>query len=461
MPSAEQGIESVLKVEVSPDKLEARLIARGPCQGFDAQLVRRFLQEYGITEGVSEDALEKVAALKQNEGLVVARGRAAEKTIQHRIDFFFPDSGEIHLEEQTDGSIDFREIGKFNNFEEGAILAMLSPGEEGKSGIDVFGKEIPAEKLAKAKIPTGKLVGVTEDGLQAVAKASGHVCKVDGKITVLPKIQIPGDIDYSVGNIRFMGDVDVAGSVLAGFEVEAGGNLTIRGNVENATIKAGKDMTVGGVVFGRGDCIINVGGNASFIEIDSVRADVMGNLKVKNAIRHSTVRCGGNIEILSPSGVIVGGETYALEKIKTANLGSQMGTLTRITVGTNPFVHREIAETERKMNALHGKMSQVKSHISTVQRKLAKDSVPPALKELFEKLQAARDALQLEIDTADNHSNELRQKLVALGAASVDVSNILHSGVYFRIRHAQARTFSEERRVRAEDEAGEVKFNPL
>lgn len=461
MASAEQGIDSVLKVEVSPDKLEARLIAKGSCENFDAPLVKRYLNEFGICEGIIEESLEKVQSLNKGEGLVVARGRAAEKTIQHRIDFFFPDSGEIRLEEQTDGSIDFREIGKFNNFEEGAILAMMTPGEEGRAGIDVFGKEVLPEKLAKARIPAGKLVGVTDDGLQAIAKASGHVCKIDGKITVLPKIQVPGDIDYSVGNIRFLGDVDVAGSVLAGFEVEAGGNLNIRGNVENAVINAGKDLTINGVVFGRGDCKIHAGGNAAFLEIDSARVDVMGGLKVKNAIRHSIVRVGASIEILSPNGVIVGGEIYALEKVKTANLGSNMGTLTKVTVGTNPFVHKQIADIERKLNALHAKMTQVKSHISTVQRKLGKEGTPPALKELFGKLQAAQVALEKEIKSNEAQSNELRQKLVALGSASVEISGTLFSGVYFRIRHAQARTFGEERRVRAEDEGGEVKFVPL
>lgn len=461
MSSAEQGIDSVLKVEVSQDKIEARIVARDVCEAFDTQQVRRFLQEFGITEGISDEALERVSGLKKGEGIVVARGRAPEKTVQHRIDFFFPDSGEVHLEEQTDGTIDFREIGKFNNFEEGAILAMMTPGEEGKPGIDVFGKEIPAEKLAKAKLPIGKLVGATDDGLQAIAKASGHVCKVDGKITVLPKIQVPGDIDYSVGNIRFLGDVDVAGSVLAGFEVDAGGNLNIRGNVENAVIKSGKDLTINGVVFGRGDCRIHAGGNAAFLEIDSAKVDVLGSMKVKNAIRHSIVRCGIGIEVLSPNGVIVGGEIYALQKIKTANLGSHMGTLTKITVGTNPFVHKDIAEAERKVNALHAKLSQVKSHISTVQRKLGKEGTPPALKELFEKLQAANSALEKEISDTENHTSELRQKLVALEAASVEVTGTLFSGVYFRIRHAQARTFTEVRRVKAEDEAGEVKFNPL
>ncbi|MEP0813604.1 MAG: DUF342 domain-containing protein [bacterium] len=461
MSEIDKQIEQCLSLQISQDWMEAKFKCLSEPAGFTKEDLRAYLSERMVTQGVLENGLEEALKLAPGNTAIVAKGTPVQATVQPRIDYFFPLTEDVEVAEKSDGSVDFREIGRFNNFEAGAILAIKTPGREGVQGMDIRGKCIEPEKLKDIKIPVGKMVELSEDGTQALAKSGGHACRVDGKITILSRIQIPGDIDYSTGNIRFLGDVDVAGNILAGFQLEVGGTLTVRENIENATIRVGKDLIVNGTVFGKSGTVIVVNGNASFREVDSAALDVMGDLVVKNAIRHSTIRCGGNIEITSKNGVIVGGEVSALRTIKAANLGSNMGTLTRITVGTNPFIHQEIDQIEKRLEVLRTKLSQVDTHLQLMDKKVAKGDASPTLQELHSKLTSAKATLKKEIAACESSSNELRQKLVELGTAHVEVQDTLYSGVVITVRRSKARTYDEHRRVRAEEEAGEVKFFPI
>jgi uncharacterized protein len=461
MAGSIEDLEKVLKIEVSEDRLEARLFSIGSTEGLTREDCRTLLVAYGLSEGIQLSQLDSIGSLGIGQSLLCAKGKSPIPTQQPKIDYFFPVDTHGHLATEGDGSVNFREIGKFNNSEEGKVLAVLTPGVLGISGVDVYGREIGVEPLQQKKIVVGKLVELTPDGMRAIAKVSGHACRIDGKITILPKIQIPGDVDYSVGNIHFIGDVDIAGNILSGFTVEVEGNLMVAKNIENANVKVGKDLFVNGNVFGRGGCKIEVGGKATFNEIDSATVDVLGELVVRNGIRHSSIRCGGSIEITSNNGVIVGGDVSALRKIKTGNLGNSMGTVTRASVGFNPFVHQQLANVGKAIEELNAKLTQIQNHHSVLERKMVGSNPQESMIELSNKLKAAEAAVMLEIKDKEAIGEELKAKVMDLGKASIEVSGTLYSSVIIFIRRGKIRTFNEQKMVRAEEVAGEVKFTSL
>ena len=49
---------------------------------------------------------------------------------------------------------------------------------------------------------------------------------------MFPVYVVPGDVDFSTGNIDFIGSVKVMGSVRNGFSVKAEGNVEIMGRLE-------------------------------------------------------------------------------------------------------------------------------------------------------------------------------------------------------------------------------------
>ena len=454
-----EDLEQVLRIEVSNDKMEASIVALGATDGLTRDDGISLLKAYNVIEGYIYEALDRLTDLKPGQSAICARGVLPVATVQPKIDYFFPLNQGSPSGGDTDHAVDFREIGRFNNAEEGKVLAMLTLGTQGKPGRDVFGRDVQPEALQKKVLVAGKNVELSPDGIKAIAKSSGHACRIDGKITIFPKIQIPGDVDYSIGNIRFIGDVDVGGNILAGFTVEVSGNLVVARNIENSQIKVGKNLIVHGNVFGRGGCTIEVNGDAKFNEIDSATLDVMGNLSVRNGIRHSTVRCGGAIEITSKNGVIVGGEVSALRQIKTVNLGNSMGTLTKVSVGVNPFIHQKLAAIGKVMDELRTKCTQIQTHLAVLERKMMAGGSQEALTELSSKLRAAESAVMGEISEREAEAEQLKAQLGEIGKASIEASGTLYSSVFLFVRRSKIRTYDELKSVRAEEIAGEIKFH--
>ena len=62
---------------------------------------------------------------------------------------------------------------------------------------------------------------------------------------------IPGDVDFSVGNISFGGDVNIHKSVLDLFRVTSQTNITIGGTIEAAEVHAGQNLIVRGGIVGK------------------------------------------------------------------------------------------------------------------------------------------------------------------------------------------------------------------
>ena len=75
-------------------------------------------------------------------------------------------------------------------------------------------------------------------------------------------------MDFSTGDINFLGDVCIHGDICSGFTVRAIGNITVGGVVEACTVEAGGDLVVSGGVQGDNQAVIRAQRNifAKFIE---------------------------------------------------------------------------------------------------------------------------------------------------------------------------------------------------
>lgn len=60
-----------------------------------------------------------------------------------------------------------------------------------------------------------------------IATMDGHLEYSNGAFYVRPVLEIRGDVDYSTGNIDFIGDVQIAGDVRENFSVRATGSITV------------------------------------------------------------------------------------------------------------------------------------------------------------------------------------------------------------------------------------------
>ena len=224
--------------------------------------------------------------------------------------------------------------------DEGSVLATRRPPVEGTAGMDVLGQTLEPRPLKDPALDplAGQNTEVRGDSL--VATQPGRPTMRGDRIDVLPVYEVAGDLDYSVGNIEFAGDVVVRGDVKPGFSIVATGSVVVGGMVEHGTIHAGGDITLQGVVGGgqpgeeddeeRVELHAGEDLMAQYMQNVSARAD--GEIKVNREIVNCTL--SATRVTTSPTGRIVGGNVTATSEISSGSLGSQTGTSTRLSVPT-------------------------------------------------------------------------------------------------------------------------------
>ncbi len=229
---------------------------------------------------------------------------------------------------REDGSVDQYDLGYAQNVVAGQLLAEwvgFSAGETPEPG------SVVSEDLA---FPHGEGCRVDPaDPRRLLAAVNGHVSRVDGSILVRETLSVGRDIDFHTGNIVAVGDVLVGGGVRSGFLV-MGRNITVRGTVEGAKLRA-----MGGVVCQAG---IQGGGRATLRAGKSIRTRYCENavlhagqnILVDGASMHCRLFAG---EKLAVKGRLAGGEAYCGE---AAYVGEQLGggsqSQTRLLLGYDP-----------------------------------------------------------------------------------------------------------------------------
>ena len=242
-----------------------------------------------------------------------------------------------------DGTVDHHATLASRFIEAGAVIATRVPPVDGTAGVDVSGKKIEA-RAAVDRLLDGLVGQNTElQGDHLVATSPGRPVHNGERIDLLPSYEVAGDLDYSVGNIDFDGDVLVRGDVKPGFTITATGSVVIGGMVEHASIRAGGDINLQGVVGNHeadaagdaddGAASIEAGGDidVQYLHTISVRAD--GEVRVNREIVNCTVRAAR--VLTAPSGRIVGGEVTADFEIGAGSLGSNNGARTQLHIATH------------------------------------------------------------------------------------------------------------------------------
>jgi uncharacterized protein len=452
-------------VEVSSDKMEAsiKLLTDAAKVSLSAEKLREALAAKGVTHGINDSALQKLASSPQlNLDFVVAKGRPPEESRSEEIEYKFDASGEALPEGDEAGSVDFRSIKNFNNTRAGSLVAIKHPAIEGSPGYDVLGNEFKPREGKRLTLRTGKGVVLAEDGQSATAEIDGHACLVGDRLSVLGTIDIPANVDFSIGNINFIGNVRVRGAVMPGFSVTAEGGIEIAGNVEKANIKCGGNLDIRGLVFGQGHCEIEVAGDASIGAVDQAELTIRGDLNVMNYIRHCKVAVGGKVEVKGKKGNIVGGEIAAFRGIQAPFIGNSMATLTKLTVGSNPFISSELDVARARLAELETRMGQITTALKAIEARASAGPLDPSIQAMQEKLLKAKEQIEPETTSLTQQVAELQAQAAEYKEAKIRISEIVYSGVVINFRdRLQYKTMDEAQHMCFYEEAAEIRTGPF
>jgi uncharacterized protein (DUF342 family) len=482
-----QQVGSVF-VEITPDEMTCKITVIPPEDGKFGTLddVRAAMAKYDVKYGVDEARLSELAQKIQT----VASGSAELETIEMdvafgtpvqqgedaRLEFLYKKDAPVEekpaavFEESEDGRIDYHDaLHQIENIAKGTLLVRKIHPTKGVPGRTVTGKVIEAKDGKDIEIVCGKgAVFNPENKDEILADADGQVIVKDNRISVMSIYEVPGDVDFTVGNIDFVGTVNIHGDVKDGFKVFAGEDLIIQGVVEAAELKAGGKLVIAGGLSGSDRAIVSCQGDATIKYIRNARVEVGGNLTVAQAVMHSKVVVGKKCTVAGKKGVIVGGQVIAGEEVNAASMGSNFATPTEVIVGEMVGVRDELQKLENEIKTAAENLEKTKKgmlFLKDLQTKMG-GNLPPEKKELLTKLTRAQFKLMADVKGLGEKKMELDRQ-DAEGAAErkrhakVSCLGIIHTGVKITVNKASRQVSEELKYCTLTESDGEVKVGPF
>lgn len=259
---------------------------------FDPREVLFFLKKKNILYGHIKESIEELANAPEGSIKLVAKGSEPVRGEDAYLVFFFEPENKYKPKEDEDGNVDFRNINVIQQVDKGDPLLIKVPATKGIDGYDVFGNIIKATPGNDVKLPTGRNVYVSSDGLKILSTTDGIVNYENGKVNVIEMIVIDGDVNFSTGNINYKGDVLIRGDVLPDFKVFAGGDIKIRGVVEGAFIESERgSVIISSGVFGKNQTKIKALKNIKADFVQDAELIAGDTVEVSNYTRNSKIQC--------------------------------------------------------------------------------------------------------------------------------------------------------------------------
>lgn len=454
-----------IKIRVTPDKLKAfiTVLPLDEEECITEADIRNALENAKIKFGVKDEVITSIVTLQSVEDILVAEGIPPENGEDAKIRYLVSLGGrELVPRENPDGTVDFRELGFVENVSKGDILAEKILPTDGKPGTNVYGEPIPPKKGKDIKLPKGRNTEISEDGLKLIASISGVPTGSEGNISVSPILEIQRDVDFSTGNINFVGSVLVKGTVRSHFKVKCENNLEIWEDIENADIEVGGNLIVRRGIYGESGRKIIVGGNLIAKVIRNAELEVHGDMIVEQGIIDSNVKCGGSIKIITNKGMISGGSIWALKSIYTSQLGSPYGTRTIIIVGKEPWKLEELNRLIVEKEDIKKKLEEVNTNIKYIAGFGREENLPEARRVQLSKLRKMQRLLIEQLNLRDVRIKELNNEILYLiKEAKIQIAGKVYPGVKIWIGNESYTVDNELERVYFICNEGRVEFRAI
>ena len=396
-------------ITIAADRLSAYLHSDASLNGEEAmaallKLVKSQKIKFGLRP--QQEIAERLAGgVSPENGWLLAEGVAMQPGEDGSIEYLFDINPLKTGRKNESGDIDFRDRGEIPQVSENDLLAIRSLAKPGENGTDIFGKVIKAPKVNERKLAKGKGVKRSDDQLQALATLSGTpFLSKAGSISVLPILNVKGNIGYESGHIDFNGDIQVSGGVDDGFQVK-GGKLTAK-KLGAATIDIKGDIVIFGGIVGAN---IRGGGSLKARFIHQSTISVAGELQVEKEIFQSNIDVGEGVQAdrcdLHSTTLSTCGD------ITITDIGSEAGLGSTLKVGLCHQRDQEIERCDTIREEFEREIESCKQQIDNLHQESEDINL------YIGKLAQIQDRSQQEI-------SQLRPMLSSLTAGSPEVTKI-------------------------------------
>ena len=403
-----------IQFRLSADKVHAWVFIFPPGKngkGVSVSRLSEILAENGVIYGADSAMNERIV----KEGLFfklveIARGSYPVNGTNGKVrELKSRETNKIQLVEDEHGRVNNKELGLITSVHSGDVLAEIDLPTEASDGVRVTGEVIEGVDGKYPKVPAGTNTKLSEDQKTLLADADGELYFRDGTFNVRKVLKINHDVDLSVGNIDYAGDLIINGDVREGFSVKCEGNLKINGLSESAEIIAGGDIYIEKGMFGGSGGSISSGGNLNCKYLENCRVEIKGNLRADQILR-CTVTADGLVDVCGSKGRIIGGNISGGKGIRANFIGTQsgMGSHVVLTAGMVSVYMKQRAEKVADLNEIDENISKLVKNIGFLEVK--KESLNQVQMALLEKLELHLRARRHQRDTVYSEIVELDQK---------------------------------------------------
>ncbi|WP_017445006.1 DUF342 domain-containing protein [Gayadomonas joobiniege] len=451
-PIAERR-DANLSVHLSDSKMSAVLELTAPYGGNlpAVNAVIKFLQSKQIMMGVDKAAIENLLAdAKDAEPgelfkAEVAKGQAAMNGRDAWFECLFPTADERALQPQENeqGKVDMRDLGKQISVSSGDPLVRRHPPKKGRAGFNVIGEAVAAVpgKLIEFETGKGTVLSETDQNLLIAARdGMPFLLKKGARVDDVMEI---GSVDVSTGHVEFNGGVIVHGDVTEGMRLIAKGNVTVTGFIDNADVHVAGDLVVMQGIVGRKteseqinrdakfNCNLVVQGNVSakYVQYASITAG--GQVNFAAHLSHARVYArsiqGGDAKM--PLGKIIGGLFEVDGFVACSTIGAPAAKSIHIRLAKQIENYQadleKLVELKKQKRAILGEVEATWKHLKTLPESQERST-------LIKKTIACYKKHDKDLKTARRAAEALREKIDHAGEGCyVKVRKALYNNVHF------------------------------
>ena len=416
------------EVRISEDSLYAHLVtANAKPEDITAGLVSDLLKHQGVDVGDRilkriTEAVEEIKANGPSEApILLAEGKPPVPAQPARFELTRVDQQEIPTDPHE--RVDFHRS-LIVTVDEGEPIGHFFQEVSPVPGLDLYGKPIAAPPV-RSTLSLGEHVRLADDGKTVIAGRAGKIHLTRSIIDIEDVVDIPGDVDYSSGNVDVHNAVLIEGTVRESFEVKSTKSVTIRGAIEPANVEAGTDLQVNGGIAGRQIARIVAGGEIHTKFCSEANLVAGSDITITREVMNSRLHTRGQLHM--PNGAVIGGYYYLRMGGEIGTIGSDNEVKTTIAIGSDPggiVKAKEIEETIAKKKAAAQKIRSAVQPLMAQMKRLT-----PSQRERATELMFQADGMDLEINDCQTEAQRALDTPDPDADLTLLVNQQVHAGV--------------------------------
>ena len=426
---------SPFQVAVSSDRMTASIVLapKQPREVFDAGVIELSLDERGVVRSADRTGriAEAIAAYdperEEPSQFVVATGKEPKHATDGRFELdaeLVKRTGAKDPADSAKGAVDHHQRSRLMIVHTNDLVGLVHPPVAGEDGVDVTGRNLACKQGRPTTVSFDATVKVGKDGVVRAERA-GVVEFDEHRLFINCKLDLPGYVDFSTGNVDFPGDVLVRKGVRDCFELVVGGELEVADLIESAVVRAGGNVTLHRGMAGRDKASISAGKDLTAKFLDGVAVEVGRDLTVGKEISNCHVRVGRRLRC--EHAAVVGGSVMIAHEGELNQIGSEGNVATEIVLGRIAELERLVSGLVALRPAVEERAAKTKERLEQLQRATVKLTAQQA-EELTE-LQFELASTEGKIAPLNTAVWEALCRIQKHTSPTLTVQRVIHTGV--------------------------------